>query len=106
MWVGNNRGTKFSLKNSHQKHYWNFSFDHFVDYDQPVLINSVLQEAKAEKLIYIGHSQGSTQLLVSTGIHKDLKDKIVCFIGMGTVISLEGVDNHQVLKYLDKFKGV
>ena len=25
---------------------------------------------------------------------------------MGTVISLEGVDNHQVIKYLDKFKGV
>jgi len=56
-------------------------------------------------LIYIGHSQGSTQFLVSTGLH-DFNEKIACFVGMGTVISLENVQDHLVLKYLAKFKGV
>lgn len=105
VWVGNNRGTKHSLKNSHVPNYWDFCFDHFVEFDQPTMINSILNETRAEKLIYIGHSQGSTQFLVSTGVH-DLNDKIVCFIGMGTVISLENVTNHLVLKYVALFKGV
>lgn len=58
-----------------------------------------------EKLIYIGHSQGSTQFLVSAGLH-DFNDKIACFVGMGTVISLENVNDHAVLKYVNRFKGV
>lgn len=70
------------------------------------MINSILNETRCEKLIYIGHSQGSTQFLASTGIHEDLSDKIMCFIGMGTVISLENVNDHLILKYLTIFKGV
>jgi hypothetical protein len=58
-----------------------------VEYDQPTMIDSILNETKSDKLIYIGHSQGSTQFLVSSGIH-NFNNKIVCFIGMGTVISL------------------
>jgi hypothetical protein len=69
------------------------------------MINSILNKTGKQKLIYIGHSQGSTQFLVSTGLH-DFDDKIACFIGMGTVISLENVNDHIVLKYLSKFKGV
>ena len=69
------------------------------------MINSILEETQKNKLIYIGHSQGSTQFLVSTGLH-DFDDKIACFVGMGTVISLENVNDHVVLKYLSKFKGV
>jgi lysosomal acid lipase/cholesteryl ester hydrolase len=102
VWVGNNRGTKHSLRNSHLSNYWEFSFDHFVEFDQPTLINAVLAETQAKKLIYIGHSQGSTQFLVSTGLH-NFNDKIACFIGMGTVISLENVTEHVILKYLSMF---
>jgi hypothetical protein len=56
-------------------------------------------------LIYIGHSQGSTQFLVSSGLY-NFNDKIVCFIGMGTTISLENVTDHLVLKCLSIFKCV
>lgn len=101
VWVGNNRGTRYSQKNSHLPNYWEYNFDHFVEYDQPKMINSVLRESGSEKLIYIGHSQGSTQFLLSVGIH-NFADKIACFIGMGTVISLENVNNHKLLKFLAK----
>lgn len=43
VWVGNNRGTKHSMKNSERPNYWDYCFDHFVEYDQPTLINSVLK---------------------------------------------------------------
>lgn len=85
--------------------YWEYNFDHFVEFDQPTMINSVLSETNSEKLIYIGHSQGSTQFLVSTGVH-NYADKIACFIGMGTVISLENVTDHKVLKYVSKISGL
>jgi lysosomal acid lipase/cholesteryl ester hydrolase len=39
-------------------------------------------------------------------VHPELQDKVLCFIGLGTVVSLEGVDNHLVLKYLAKFRAV
>lgn len=42
VWVGNNRGTKHSLKNSDMPNYWDYCFDHFVLYDQPTMINSIL----------------------------------------------------------------
>lgn len=43
VWVGNNRGTIFSDRNSHFPGYWEFNMDHFIEYDQPVLINKVLE---------------------------------------------------------------
>lgn len=44
VWVGNNRGTSHSKKNSHMPNYWDYCFDHFVQYDQPTMINSILKE--------------------------------------------------------------
>jgi lysosomal acid lipase/cholesteryl ester hydrolase len=61
VWVGNNRGTKYSQHERDRKGYWDFSFDQLVKYDVPALLSSILRESGANKLIYIGHSQGSTQ---------------------------------------------
>lgn len=69
VWVGNNRGTKHSLRNSHLKDYWEYNFDHFVQYDQPTMIEGILKETKADKIIYIGHSQGSAQFIAASGVH-------------------------------------
>ena len=75
-----------------------------VDFDQPALIEGVLQVSGKEKLIYIGHSQGSAQLVLGLGVHQHLSHKIAAFIGLGTVVSLEGVNDHVVLKAVDKLK--
>ena len=75
-----------------------------VDFDQPALIEGVLQVSGKEKLIYIGHSQGSAQLVLGLGVHQHLSHKIAAFIGLGTVVSLEGVNDHVVLKVVDKLK--
>lgn len=70
VWVGNNRGTVYSDTNSHMPNYWEFNVDHFAQYDQPTLINKVLEETKKSKLTYIGHSQGSTQFLLGMSYHE------------------------------------
>ena len=80
VWVGNNRGNKHS--HEQDQHYHNYTIDDIVDYDQLAIINGVLSVTLKKKLVYIGHSQGSTQLLLSFGVHKELKDKIAGFIGL------------------------
>lgn len=100
MWIGNNRGNRHS--HDQDQHYHNFTIDDIVDYDQPAIINGVLQATLKKKLVYIGHSQGSTQLLLSLGVHKELKNKIASFIGIGPVLTLAGVDN-PILNLLSKF---
>jgi pimeloyl-ACP methyl ester carboxylesterase len=44
-------------------------------YDVPAQINFVLKKTGKEKLSYIGHSQGTTQMFVALTT-KDLKDEI------------------------------
>ena len=53
-------------------------------------------------MIYIGHSQGSTQFLLGLGLHSNLQHKIASFIGLGTVISLSHVNSHTILNALSK----
>lgn len=103
VWVGNNRGNRLSREEGDDcPKYWSYNFDHLVEYDQPTVISNVLFETKKEKVIYIGHSQGSTQFLLGMGAHSHLQDKIALFIGLGTVVSLENTRSHLVLKALSK----
>ena len=78
--------------------------DHLVQFDQPAIINGVLENSKKNKLIYVAHSQGSAQFIFSLGIHSHLTDKIAGFIGLGTIISFTNLKGHAVLQLLDRFK--
>ena len=64
IWLGNNRGTVYSFEheelNIHNKKYWEFSFHEMGKYDVPANIEYILQNTGANKLSYIGHSQGAT----------------------------------------------
>jgi hypothetical protein len=43
VWVGDNRGNRISMKEKDDSEYWEYTFDHLVEYDQPTLINKVLE---------------------------------------------------------------
>lgn len=91
VWVGNNRGTKYSQQEKDRKGYWDFGFDELAKFDVPALIGSVLKEASADKLLYIGHSQGSTQFKAALLENPELGNQIQAFIALGPVISLNNV---------------
>lgn len=80
VFLGNNRGNKYSNKHDtfsvSQKEFWNFSIDEFALYDTPASINYILNLKKINKLIYIGFSQGCSQILSSVSINNDLNEKI------------------------------
>ena len=64
VWLGNNRGTKYSLDKTklQDKNYWDFSFDKMGRYDLTRSIDFILEQTTAKKLTYIGHSIGNTQM--------------------------------------------
>lgn len=80
VYLGNNRGNKYSNKHNRfspsENKFWDFSIDEFALYDIPANINYILQMNSVENLIYIGFSQGTSQILSSISINNDLNQKI------------------------------
>jgi pimeloyl-ACP methyl ester carboxylesterase len=66
VWVGNNRGTKFSMRHTKldssrdTKEFYDYSFFELGKYDLPANIDYVLKATGKDKVSYIGHSQGTS----------------------------------------------
>ena len=92
VWLGNSRGTIFSLDHMSKNYkkangdYWDFSMDENVIYDLPASIEYVKQVTGAIKINYIGHSQGTT-IFFMLYMHNPsyIESSINKFIGLGTV---------------------
>lgn len=59
-----------------------FSFHELGVYDLPATIDHVLKVTRREKLLYIGHSQGSTQFWVMTSVRPEYNEKVALAIGL------------------------
>ena len=78
LWMGNSRGNRYSrdhqwieIDEDESKSYFEFSFDHMAKYDQPALWEFILSKTKQEKLTYVGHSQGTTQMFAALSTNLD-----------------------------------
>ncbi|KAH9485150.1 putative lipase C16A3.12c [Psilocybe cubensis] len=95
VWLGNNRGNKYSKKSLHHgpntAKFWDFSIDDFAWHDIPDSINHILEVTKAEKLSYIGFSQGTAQAFAALSIHPGLNEKVNVFIALAPAMSPPGL---------------
>ena len=79
IWMGNNRGTKYSNesdkfpdKDDDGFERWDFSWAELGLYDGRALINKIKEVTKQEKVNYIGYSMGTTQMFYGlTQIEED-----------------------------------
>ena len=66
IWLGNNRGNTYSMKHTNYgvdtTSFWDFSFHELGIYDLPAKIDCILNATNHTKLIYVGHSQGTTEV--------------------------------------------
>jgi pimeloyl-ACP methyl ester carboxylesterase len=65
VWMNNSRGNRFSKNHTYldpetDADYWNFSFYELGKFDQPAVIDFILQKTRVQNLTYVGHSQGTT----------------------------------------------
>ncbi|KAI9729879.1 MAG: cholesterol esterase [Cirrosporium novae-zelandiae] len=97
VWLGNNRGNKYSKKSTLHSPtstaFWDFSIDQFAFYDIPDSINYILSTTGQPSLSYIGFSQGTAQALAALSTHPSLNKKVNVFIGLAPAMSPAGLSN-------------
>lgn len=97
VWLGNNRGNKYSKKSTKcspsATKFWNFSIDEFAFHDIPDTITYILGATGQQSLSYIGFSQGTAQAFATLAIHPDLNDKVNLFIALAPAMSPAGLSN-------------
>ncbi|GAB7359727.1 hypothetical protein MBLNU230_g6902t1 [Neophaeotheca triangularis] len=95
VWLGNNRGNKYSKKCLHHSptstEFWNFSMDQFAFHDIPDSIEYVLSTTHQPSLSYIGFSQGTAQAFATLSIHPTLNDKVDVFVALAPAMAPPGL---------------
>ena len=99
VWIANSRGNKHSRNHVNldpeEKEFWDFSFYEMGKFDLPAFFDHILKMNKfSEKLIYIGHSQGTVQVFSALSENREyLKSKIKLFIALGPVAKTKSLDS-------------
>lgn len=97
VWLGNNRGNKYSKKHISRKpqsvEFWNFGLDEFALYDIPDTVDYILNVTQQSSLAYIGFSQGSAQAFAALSIHPYLNHQINLFIALGPAMAPPGINS-------------
>lgn len=65
--------------------YWKFSWDQIAEFDVPAVIDAVRDWTKKSKVIYIGHSQGTTTMFALLSSKPSYNDKISIFAALAPV---------------------
>ncbi|KAH9973732.1 Alpha/Beta hydrolase protein [Lactifluus volemus] len=95
VWLGNNRGNKYSKKSIHHdpnsSKFWDFSIDDFAWHDIPDSIEYILQITRANTLSYVGFSQGTAQAFAALSIHPQLNQKVNVFIALAPAMRPKGL---------------
>ncbi|KAI1323979.1 Alpha/Beta hydrolase protein [Xylariaceae sp. FL0255] len=97
VWLGNNRGNKYSKKSiNHSPNstkFWDFSIDEFAFYDIPDSIQYILDTTRQPSLSYIGFSQGTAQAFASLAVHPKLNEQVNVFIALAPAMAVPGLSN-------------
>ncbi|KAL5483153.1 hypothetical protein ACEPAI_8382 [Sanghuangporus weigelae] len=95
VWLGNNRGNKYSRKHMslspHSLSFWNFGMDEYALYDIPDSIGYILETTGESSLSYVGFSQGTAQAFAALSINPALNKKVNAFVALAPAISPSGL---------------
>src|SRR6201992_4287470 len=97
VWLGNNRGNKYSKKSTRfaptDVEVWSFSIDQFDFNDIPDSIQYILETTGQPSLSYIGFSQGTAQAFASLSIHPILNEKVDVFVALAPAMAPPGLSS-------------
>jgi len=76
VWLGNNRGTRFSeghqTLGSDKREYWDsVDWEEMGTKDVPAFVDFILDKTGQSKISYLGHSQGATELMAGASLMPD-----------------------------------
>ena len=103
VWLGNSRGNKYSRANKNippsHRSFWDYSFQEMGEYDVKANIGFVINFTNQPSLIYIGHSQGTSQMFAALGDPKTtdfVNQRVKLFVALGPVVYLPSASSKLV----------
>jgi gastric triacylglycerol lipase len=103
VWLGNSRGNKYSTSHvnlsSEANVFWQFSWHEIGHDDLPTMIDHMLNVTGSKKAFYVGHSQGTTSLLVLLSTRPEYNKKIIQADLLAPAAFMGNIP-HPFLKYL------
>eukprot|EP01083_Nonionella_stella_P090803 253738_1 len=86
VWLGNSRGNVFSqqhvkLKRTDKK-FWEWSFSELARKDVPDVVDYIRGVTRLQKIGYVGHSQGCTQMFVNLASPESVHSKLWAFVAL------------------------
>ncbi|XP_023289897.1 uncharacterized protein LOC105699294 [Orussus abietinus] len=86
VWLGNNRGNVYSRNHTvispTDKNFWDFSFHELGVYDLPATIDHIIDITGFGRVLFVGHSQGTTQFLVMASQRPEYNFKVDLMVGL------------------------
>jgi len=112
IWSPNNRGNKYSLDHMDPaisySDYWNFCWDEMAEFDVPANINYIISKTDKDKLTWIGHSEGTSQMFAA-GVDPKTRDlvtrRIDKFIALAPIVFMKHCES-PVLDGLSKIRNL
>lgn len=98
VWIANSRGNTYSRnhvkKDPNVSHsgFWNFSWYEMGIFDHPAVIDFILNKTQNSKLNYVGHSQGTTSLMVLLSEKPEYNEKIYAASLLAPVSFMKNAD--------------
>lgn len=94
VWMGNNRGSKYSLGHAtlstDDLEYWEFYQEEMGTIDVPTFIDFILDQTGLQKLTYVGHSEGTTQMFIGTSMLPEYyKQTVNLYVALAPVTNLQ-----------------
>ncbi|KAK9510804.1 hypothetical protein O3M35_005511 [Rhynocoris fuscipes] len=87
VWLYDRRGNWYSREHVKYKpntwDFWNFSFHESGYYDTPAVIDHTISLTNHSKIIFVGHSMGSTDYAVMASLRPEYNDKVKLAIFLG-----------------------
>lgn len=99
VWLGNARGTTYARKHvtlnpdDDKSEFWNFSWHEIGVFDVPASIDYVLQQTQQKSLIYVGHSQGTTNFFVMASERPEYNQKVKLAVSLAPVAFMPNIPN-------------
>ncbi|XP_028409163.1 gastric triacylglycerol lipase-like [Dendronephthya gigantea] len=96
VWLGNSRGNRYARRNTHLSpeclKFWKWSFDDLAKYDLPATVDYIRSTTKQDKLVYIGHSQGTLIAFAAFSTNPELAKKIKLFVALAPIATIGNIN--------------
>ena len=108
VWLGNARGNTYSLSHTsldpkkNEKKFFDFSWEDMAK-DDIAVIDYIISQTGQEKVAYVGHSMGTTQMFYALAEDEaSYKDKVSLFVALGPVTKISHTQS-ELLKFASDF---